>query len=206
MSTRDRLLTEGMRLFGEQGYSATSIAQIEAAAGLSPGSGSLYKHFRSKEALLTAGLDRLLGKGDDLAEHLVPRPSQGVAEQLAAATTAGLRRLDEDRDLIRLMYRGLDSFPELLARVGDEEISRFHRAVTALFTGLAGQGGGPDGALDWPAIAIVLQGAAAHYWMLTDLFGEHPTGVSEDRYVAAVATLSAAVLANRTASTQEHPE
>ncbi|MBX9639139.1 MAG: TetR family transcriptional regulator, partial [Mycobacteriaceae bacterium] len=29
-STRDRLVTEAMRLFGEQGYSATSVAQIEA--------------------------------------------------------------------------------------------------------------------------------------------------------------------------------
>ncbi|MGH9208726.1 MAG: TetR/AcrR family transcriptional regulator, partial [Acidimicrobiales bacterium] len=40
--TRERLVTEAMRLFGEQGYKATSVAQIEAAAGLAPGSGALY--------------------------------------------------------------------------------------------------------------------------------------------------------------------
>ncbi|MGH3725833.1 MAG: TetR/AcrR family transcriptional regulator [Mycobacterium sp.] len=61
-STRDRLVTEAMRLFGEQGYKATSVAQIEKAAGLTPGSGGLYHHFKSKEALLDAGIDRQLDR------------------------------------------------------------------------------------------------------------------------------------------------
>ena len=60
--TRERLVTEAMRLFGEQGYQATSVAQIEAAAGLAPGSGALYHHFKSKEALLEAGIDRQLDR------------------------------------------------------------------------------------------------------------------------------------------------
>ncbi|HET6732484.1 helix-turn-helix domain-containing protein, partial [Mycobacterium sp.] len=60
--TRERLITEAMRLFGEQGYQATSVAQIEAAAGLAPGSGALYHHFKSKEALLEAGIDRQLDR------------------------------------------------------------------------------------------------------------------------------------------------
>jgi Bacterial regulatory proteins, tetR family len=38
--TRERLVTEAMRLFGEQAYQATSVAQIEAAADLAPGSGA----------------------------------------------------------------------------------------------------------------------------------------------------------------------
>ena len=37
--TRQRVLIEAMRLFGEQGYSATTVAQIESAAGLKSGSG-----------------------------------------------------------------------------------------------------------------------------------------------------------------------
>ena len=58
LSTRERLIDEAMRLFGEQGYRATSVAQIEEAAGLTPGSGGLYHHFRSKELLLEAGIER----------------------------------------------------------------------------------------------------------------------------------------------------
>lgn len=193
-STRDLLLAEGMRLFGEQGYAATSVAQIEAAAGLSPGSGSLYKHFRSKEGLLSAGMDRLLAGGGELADRLVPQDSAGLVEQLTAMARAGLRRMDEDRDLSRLLFRGLDAFPELMERFGEGEIVRFHRATTAMLADLAGDRDGTEGSVDWAAIAVVLQDATAHYWLLADLFGRHPTGVDEDRFATAAAALTAALL------------
>src|SRR6201992_2514610 len=51
-----------MRLFSEQGYQATSISQIEKAAGLVPGCGALYNHFKTKDALLIAGIDRQLDR------------------------------------------------------------------------------------------------------------------------------------------------
>ncbi len=51
-----------MRLFSSQGYVATSVSQIEAAAGLAAGSGALYHHFKSKEALLNAAIDRQLDR------------------------------------------------------------------------------------------------------------------------------------------------
>jgi len=49
----------------------------------------------------------------------------------------------------------------------------FHQATTALLADLAGD---RPGAIDWSAIAVVLHGATAHYWLFTDLFGRHPTG------------------------------
>src|SRR6478735_12160639 len=61
-TTRDRLVNEAMRLFSSKGYEATSVSQIEAAAGLAAGSGALYHHFKSKEALLDAGIDRQLDR------------------------------------------------------------------------------------------------------------------------------------------------
>lgn len=185
--TRDLLLTQGMGLFGEQGYAATSAAQIEAAAGLSPGSGTLYKHFRSKEALLTAGLDRLLSGGRELADQLDPRDAAGLVEQLTAETQARPRRLEEDRDL----FRGLESFPEVLQRFDDEEIGRFHEASTALQAELAGD---RAGAVDWAAVAVVPQGATANYWLVTDLFGRHPAGVDEDQFVVCLVALTVAAL------------
>ena len=53
-STRERIVAESLRLFADRGYAATSVAEIEAAAGLSPGAGGLYRHFRSKEEVLAA--------------------------------------------------------------------------------------------------------------------------------------------------------
>ena len=45
--TRERILLAARRLFAEQGYKGTSVGEIEAAAGLSPRAGALYKHFPS---------------------------------------------------------------------------------------------------------------------------------------------------------------
>ena len=57
-STRERILTASLRLFAERGYRGTTIADIEEAAGLSPGSGGLYAHFHSKHELLAAAIGR----------------------------------------------------------------------------------------------------------------------------------------------------
>src|SRR5690349_15648193 len=57
MSTRDQIIESAMRLFSRQGYRATTVAQIEEAAGLSPGSGGMYRHFPSKQAVLEATIE-----------------------------------------------------------------------------------------------------------------------------------------------------
>src|ERR1700677_4160546 len=62
-TTRERIVDQAMRLFSENGYSGTSIAKIEAAAGLTPGAGGIYHHFKSKEALLAAGIERQPARG-----------------------------------------------------------------------------------------------------------------------------------------------
>ena len=48
---------------------------------------------------------------------------------------------------------------------------------------------------DLEALAAMLVGATANYWLLGDVYGgSHPTGVAEERYVAAIADLVAARL------------
>src|SRR5581483_10309218 len=104
-STRERIVAEALRLFAERGYAATSVAEIEAAAGLSPGAGGLYRHFRSKEEVLAAGV----------REHIV-RTKEQITTVLAQAGTfeerpletrlrmtcqAGLAKMRQEADLIR---------------------------------------------------------------------------------------------------------
>jgi AcrR family transcriptional regulator len=187
-----------MRLFGERGYKETTVAQIEAAVGLSPGSGSLYKHFSSKEALLAEGVEALLADRAELRQALEPSdaPRRGnigeVQALLQLVAAAGLRRMERDRYINRLLFRGLQDFPDLLARYRDEEIAANHEAVAALLSSLADD---QSADRDWPAIAAVLVGATAHYWLLTDLFGTHPSGVDEERYTHAAALLASCLLA-----------
>ena len=201
--TRQRIIAEAMRLFGEQGYAATTVAQVEAAAGLSPGSGSLYRHFPSKRALLAEGVRQQIAAGEELLSFIADPAgfaTLGVSERLAVIARAGLRRLDQERDLSRLLVRDLASFPDLLAEMGREEIEPVYRVVAAW---LAEQAGARAPERDWPALAAVLVNATSHYWLLGDIFGEHPAGIDEDRYVAALAELAAGLLDGRQEEDQE---
>lgn len=124
--TRDRLVMEAMRLFGEQGYQATTITQIEAAAGLAPGSGALYHHFKSKEALLDAGIDRQLDRRR--AMHDIRTLFAGLGDLRIELTMLGryvLTVLDEETQLL-----------QIAARTSPEQSPRLNNAYAALIEGL----------------------------------------------------------------------
>ena len=57
-STADRILDAAEDLFAEKGYSATSLGEVADRVGIR--SPSLYNHFKNKEALYRAVLERLL--------------------------------------------------------------------------------------------------------------------------------------------------
>jgi AcrR family transcriptional regulator len=66
-TTAERILDAAEDLFAEKGYAATSLGDVADAVGIR--SPSLYNHFRNKEALYAAVLDRLLDEfGKPLAE------------------------------------------------------------------------------------------------------------------------------------------
>ena len=121
--TRERLVTEAMRLFGEQGYQATSVAQIEAAAGLAPGSGALYHHFKSKEALLEAGIDRQLDRRRAMRD--IRALFAGLGDLRSELTMLGryvLAVLDEETELL-----------QIAARTPSDRSARLNNAYAALF-------------------------------------------------------------------------
>jgi AcrR family transcriptional regulator len=104
--TRERLVTEAMRLFSTKGYDATSVSQIEAAAGLAAGSGALYHHFKSKEALLDAGIDRQLDRRR--AMHDIRTLFAGLGDLRAELTVLGrylLSVVDEEIELLQIAAR-----------------------------------------------------------------------------------------------------
>ena len=73
-STADRILDAAEDLFAEKGYSATSLGDVADRVGIR--SPSLYNHFRNKEALYQAVLERLL------AEFSVPMEKLSRAEKV----------------------------------------------------------------------------------------------------------------------------
>ena len=58
LTTAERILDAAEDLFAEKGYSATSLGDVADRVGIR--SPSLYNHFRNKEALYLAVLDRLM--------------------------------------------------------------------------------------------------------------------------------------------------
>ena len=125
-TTKERLITEAMRLFSRQGYRATSVKQIEQAAGLVPGCGALYNHFKSKQELLTAVIDRQLDRRR--AMHDI------------SALFAGRGDLRTELSLLcRYLMSVLDQeseFLQVVARTPAEESPRLTDAYAALIDGL----------------------------------------------------------------------
>jgi AcrR family transcriptional regulator len=104
--TRERLVTEAMRLFSAKGYEATSVSQIEAAAGLAAGSGALYHHFKSKDALLDAGIDRQLDRRSAMRD--IRAMFAGLGDLRAELTLLGrylLSVIDEEIELLQIAAR-----------------------------------------------------------------------------------------------------
>jgi AcrR family transcriptional regulator len=129
VATRERLVVEAMRLFSEQGYSETSVAQIEKAAGLAAGSGALYHHFKSKEELVEAGINRQLDRR--------------LAMQGMRALFVGLGDLRSELTMLgRYILTVLDDEGQLLqmsSAVPSEMRRRLNDAYAALFEGLTAE-------------------------------------------------------------------
>jgi len=130
-NTRERIVDEAMRLFSEHGYAATSITKIEAAAGLTPGAGGIYHHFPSKEALLTAGIERQLARLGALREIRNVLGSLGdIKAELTLTARYVLAELDSESELLRILAAEARNRPQLLTAVVEE-------LVNSTFTGFA---------------------------------------------------------------------
>lgn len=92
------MLDTALALFAEQGYRATTTAQIEKALGLRPGGGGLYRHVRSKEELLQLAVDR----ARDRRRTPPPGPFRTPQEAFVSAV---LTLTDADLDLWKLVVR-----------------------------------------------------------------------------------------------------
>lgn len=117
-----------MRLFGERGFKGTSVTQIETAAGLTPGAGGIYHHFKSKNALLAAGIDRHLDRLRALSD--IRRLFAGLGDLRMEMVVIGryvLTELESEHDLLRVLV--LESHhplvEEALCRLVDSTFAEF---------------------------------------------------------------------------------
>src|SRR5688572_18129687 len=87
-STRNQILEAGRDFIHRQGYSASGIAEITAAAGVPKG--SFYNHFESKEAFASAALDSYWEQGEAAFALL---EGEGRADECVRAHFKAIDRL-----------------------------------------------------------------------------------------------------------------
>ncbi|MGN9809348.1 TetR/AcrR family transcriptional regulator [Micromonospora sp. BQ11] len=124
--TRHALHQAALRLFTERGYPATTIAEIAAAADVSPR--TFFTYFDSKEALLFEHLEPLFVR---LEQRLATRPTGGSAlEETRAWLVDDLLAAPIDEDADRLLDQLSEEIPAVAAH-GTTVMARIERSLAA---------------------------------------------------------------------------
>lgn len=182
-ATRQRILTEALRLFSQHGYRGTRVSDIEHAAGLSPKAGGFYRHFRSKREVLEAALEHYTDQATQSEAALALLPLGDLRAELTLVCRAVLHLMAERRDFIRILHREGDEFPDLVADFHERAVQAGHKLAAEFFrlklkeAGHTARANGPD------AIAAVALGSIINYRVEEALFGEPPGPVSEELFV-----------------------
>lgn len=127
--TADKLLDTAELLFAQQGYDATSLRDIAAAANIQqPG---LYKYFESKDALYRCVLQRALQPLADEIEATIGRSPQEASFRALAGTLVDV--LTQHPHVAKLLIRSLLSPPSQRDEIGMawvERLTDYGRTVT----------------------------------------------------------------------------
>lgn len=116
--THDRLLEVALEVFAERGFAGTTVSEIERRVGLAAGTGSFYRHFPSKEALLQEAVEREISVWREWRANLETADAATGADttsvehqrQVYSQVLHDLRRFDR---LFWLMLAEGDRFPEM---------------------------------------------------------------------------------------------
>jgi AcrR family transcriptional regulator len=182
-SGRDRLLGEALKLFAARGYAATSVADIQKAAGLAPGSGALYKHFASKRALLEAAVGHRIESIVAAREEYDAESPAGVEKAVRRAGQLIRSNLAQSEDVLRVMLREPDELSDLNEQtwkvITDNAYQRFTDEL------IASNRAGITNVPDPEATAAVAISSLTYSATLRALTGHTPGNVDDDRFFEA---------------------
>lgn len=189
--TRERLLSEGMRLFAEKGYRATTVGEIEAAAGLVPRRGTLYKHFGSKAQLLAAAVESHGGELHAMGTVAEFLPVGDRRSDLMLMGRWLLAELDREREICLVLEKSGDEFRAVREQFFNEVIEVGFQTTADLMRRFAKAQGSFEDA-DVESLASVIVGAIVNHRRNEWTFGRRPFELSDDRLLAAVVNVAMA--------------
>lgn len=183
-STRLRLLEAGMRQFAAQGFRATSVGSIEAAVGLQPRRGALYKHFSSKHALLTAAvrelIDRTASGATQITEVDAPPVDDAISTESVILSLGRwfLEQMDQMKDLTQMLEHDGRRMPDVTAEVKRDLVDLSYRTAASVVAAAAPQVADPE------ATAVLILGALVAIRRTEWTFGSPPLEIDDDRILA----------------------
>ncbi|HEY6497018.1 MAG TPA: TetR family transcriptional regulator [Trebonia sp.] len=183
--TRASLREHALRLFREQGYQATTVEQIAAAAEVSPS--TFFRYFPTKEDVVlqddmdTRVLEAFARQPADLSPIAAVRAA--LREAWGSFTADEWEQLEEGARLS-------DSIPEIRARAMNE----FARTINAIAGALAGRTGRRPDDLRVRVFAGAVVGAMMAVFLPEELeHGNHPEAVASTVGPHSVARLDEAL-------------
>jgi len=124
---REAILGEAARLFGERGYSSTSIDAISFAVGIRKS--SLLYHFRTKEALRGAVMENMLERWKEEIPRLLTSSSDGE-DRFESTIEALMDYFVSDPTRARLCVRESIERPEAFRELIREHLGPYLNLVT----------------------------------------------------------------------------
>jgi AcrR family transcriptional regulator len=184
--TRQRLLEAGMALFAERGFGATSVADIEAAVGLQPRRGALYKHFASKHDLLETAVRAHLADAASLAQTAgqldltdVEMTADGLGPIIEGLARMFLAEMDRLEALTRVLEHDGARLGQLTSEVKEQAVDLSYRAAAGLIAAVAPWIADPD------ALSVVFLAPLVALRRTTWTFGAAPLDLDDDRFLSA---------------------
>lgn len=154
----DRLLDVATRLFAQQGFEKTSVAQIVGAAGVTKG--ALYHYYTSKDDLLHEIYARVLRHQTRELEEIAARPEPAADRLYAAAHGVVLTSIAniDDTTIFQRSVHLLGPEAQERVRLGRR---RYHERFRAIVR--EGQVGGAFRADVAPDVAVAYFFGAVHH-------------------------------------------
>jgi AcrR family transcriptional regulator len=148
---REAILAAALDEFSAQGFAAARLDDVARRAGVAKG--TIYLHFRDKEALFQELIRSVLGPFVGTLEHVlhadIPvRVIAGQMIELFVREVYGTRR----KDVIRLIISEGTRFPQLAEFYYREVLSRILVAIRALLQRAVERGEAPKSVLRFPQL------------------------------------------------------
>ena len=167
-------------LVAEHGYARASVGAIERRAGMAPRSGALYQHFKGKDDLLRAAVERDLGAIDELGEVIAMLPLGDLRSELVLLAHWNLSSLERRSRLARLVRRESAHLPpDLLERLYARLVEQPYEQIVGWLRQRLPPGAGDA---DLHTIALVLIEPMASYRAMRETFGRALDDIDDERF------------------------